>query len=123
MKNKILGFLVMTMLILTSVIPITGLTKSFVATNSDENVHEQSSLLLPIEYSFDFPEIQEVELSGNIYTKVKLRKGEKLTADKIDFLRPNIAIGAEKVDEILNSILTDDVDAGTAIEYKYLTEK
>jgi N-acetylneuraminate synthase/N,N'-diacetyllegionaminate synthase len=58
-----------------------------------------------------------------IYTKVKLNKGERLTADKIECLRPNIAIGAEKIDEILNSIVLDDVDAGTAIEYKNLAEK
>ncbi|UCB44843.1 MAG: N-acetylneuraminate synthase family protein [Spirochaetota bacterium] len=59
----------------------------------------------------------------SIYSKVKLKKGERLTVDKIDFLRPNIAVGAEQIDEIINSILTDDVDAGAAIEYKNLTEK
>ena len=43
-----------------------------------------------------------------------------LTFDKIAILRPNIAVGVEKIDEILDRVLVDDVDAGAPIEYEKL---
>jgi N,N'-diacetyllegionaminate synthase len=58
-----------------------------------------------------------------IYAKVKLRKGEKLTLDKVDILRPNISVGAENIEEIIGKVLACDVDAGAAIEYKMLVKK
>jgi N,N'-diacetyllegionaminate synthase len=59
----------------------------------------------------------------SVYAKVKLKRGEKLTMDKVAILRPNIAVGAEKIDEIIGRVLVCDVDAGDAIEYKALGEK
>jgi sialic acid synthase SpsE len=67
--------------------------------------------------------ISERELSERtyarrgIYAGKKLKKGEKLTEEKLVFLRPNIAIGVEKLEELLDKELVVDVEKGTPIDF------
>jgi len=52
-----------------------------------------------------------------IYAKKDIKKGEKITFDKITFLRPNVYIGAEKVNEIVGKIVKDDIIKGAPLKY------
>jgi N,N'-diacetyllegionaminate synthase len=59
----------------------------------------------------------------SVYAKVNLKRGERLAMDKVSILRPNIAVGAEQIEDIIGRVLECDVDAGDAIDYKALGEK
>lgn len=57
-----------------------------------------------------------------IYAKKNLKKGERLTPEKVDLLRPNISVGAEKIKDLMNKILITDVRKGAPIEYSMVSE-
>ena len=67
--------------------------------------------------------ISERELNERVYARrgiyagKKLKKGEKLTEEKLVFLRPNIKIGVEKLEELLDKELVVDVEKGTPIDF------
>jgi len=50
-----------------------------------------------------------------IYAGRNLKKGERLTLDKLAFLRPNISNGVEKLDDLLDKILNTDIQKGAPI--------
>ncbi|MCK5569182.1 MAG: N-acetylneuraminate synthase family protein [Spirochaetes bacterium] len=50
-----------------------------------------------------------------IYAGRNLKKGERLTLDKLAFLRPNISNGVEKLDDLLDNILNTDIQKGAPI--------
>ena len=52
-----------------------------------------------------------------IYAAKNLEKGEILTEDKLMFLRPNIIIGVEKLEDLLNKKMVVDVKKGTPIDF------
>lgn len=52
---------------------------------------------------------ERVYARRGIYSKQALKKGTMLTYDNICFLRPNVSLGAERIDDILGKRLTVDV--------------
>ncbi len=52
-----------------------------------------------------------------IYAAKNLERGEILTEDKLVFLRPNVTIGVEKLEDLLNKELVVDVKKGTPIDF------
>jgi sialic acid synthase SpsE len=52
-----------------------------------------------------------------IYAAKNLEKGEILTENKLMFLRPNVIIGVEKLEELLNKKMVVDVKKGTPIDF------
>ncbi len=60
---------------------------------------------------------ERVYARRGIYAGEDLKRGEKITIDRLHFLRPNTAIGAEEVDRVLGRVLSRDVASGTPLDY------
>jgi N,N'-diacetyllegionaminate synthase len=52
-----------------------------------------------------------------IYAGENLKKGEKLTEGKLVFLRPNIGVGVENLDKLVNRVIAVDVEKGTPLDF------
>jgi len=52
---------------------------------------------------------ERVYARRGVYSRCALKKGTRLTHDDLCFLRPNVSLGAERVEEILGKRLTMDV--------------
>lgn len=57
-----------------------------------------------------------------VYARNNLKKGERISLDNIILLRPNVAIGAEKVYDTLDRVLIRDVGEWSPIEYSMFDE-
>jgi len=60
---------------------------------------------------------ERVYARRGVYAGKTLQRGERITLEKVRFLRPNSYIDAEKISELLGRVLTTDVAEGTALEY------
>ena len=65
---------------------------------------------------------ERVYARRGIYSKHALKKGTKLTYGNICFLRPNISLGAERIDEVLGRTLTMDVPKQHPLELYMLDD-
>lgn len=59
---------------------------------------------------------ERVYARRGIYARTNLQKGERLSYDKLAFLRPNISTGVEKLGDLIDKVLVTDVKKGTPID-------
>ena len=60
---------------------------------------------------------ERVYARRGIYTVKDLKKGDKLTSEKVRFLRPKTGAGAEDFDRLKNATLDTDVTRGNALDW------
>jgi sialic acid synthase SpsE len=59
---------------------------------------------------------EKVYARRSIYAKRDLKKGERISKETVDFLRPNTGLGAEEFNRLKNRVLNTDVSKGTPLK-------
>ncbi len=60
--------------------------------------------------------LERVYARRGIYAKRDLNKGERISKEMVDFLRPNTGFGAEEFNRLKNRVLNTDVSKGTPLK-------
>ncbi|MFW5891180.1 MAG: N-acetylneuraminate synthase family protein, partial [bacterium] len=61
-------------------------------------------------------ETSRINARRSIYTKQKVKRGEKITEDKIKFIRPAIGLSPKYVNKIIGSCANKDLETNKAIK-------
>jgi pseudaminic acid synthase len=73
-----------------------------------------------IDYGRKSSEAGNVKFRRSLYFVKPLKAGERVTADSVRSVRPGFGLAPKYLDEVVGSVLTVDVDFGTAVSWEVI---